>query len=385
MKNETVSLMFALIRSVIGGKPLTEKERETYSHIELPELMELAKKQDVAHIVAWSQKNNGLAAEENADRAIFKAVYRYESINYEYERLCAALEAAKIPFMPLKGSVIRKYYPEAWMRTSCDIDVLVKRTDLDAAVAFLERELGYVEEKRETHDVSLHGEGGVHIELHFDLVEEDYANEAIEVLSSVWDNSRPKEGCEYLYEMSDEFFYFYHVAHMAKHVEIGGCGVRPFIDLWYLDRLENADVGKRDALLSRGGLLRFASAARKMSRVWFDADEHDGLSKQMQNYILHGGLYGSADNRVAIMQKKRGGKLGYFMSRVFVPYDRLVRYYPILKRHRWLLPLMQVRRWFMIFDPEIASMAKRELSTNSKLNSTRADEMNAFLDEIGLK
>ena len=35
------------------------------------------------------------------------------------------IKKVQIPFLPLKGSVIRQYYPEPWMRTSCDIDILV--------------------------------------------------------------------------------------------------------------------------------------------------------------------------------------------------------------------------------------------------------------------
>ena len=46
------------------------------------------------------------------------AIYRYEKINYELNRLRSALNEAQIPFIPLKGSVLRQYYPEPWMRTS---------------------------------------------------------------------------------------------------------------------------------------------------------------------------------------------------------------------------------------------------------------------------
>ena len=125
MNLETINIMFALIRSAVGAKDLDDKERELFRTIELPALMSLADKQDVAHLVSWALKQNSLVNSVALDRAIFKAVYRYESIDYEYERLCVSLEDAKICFMPLKGSVIRKYYPEPWMRTSCDIDILV--------------------------------------------------------------------------------------------------------------------------------------------------------------------------------------------------------------------------------------------------------------------
>lgn len=46
------------------------------------------------------------------------AIYRYEKINYELNRLRSALNEAQIPFIPLEGSVLRQYYPEPWMRTS---------------------------------------------------------------------------------------------------------------------------------------------------------------------------------------------------------------------------------------------------------------------------
>jgi hypothetical protein len=46
-------------------------------------------------------------------QGVFTAIFRYEQLTHEYETLCKTLEKGKIPFMPLKGSVIRKYYPDA--------------------------------------------------------------------------------------------------------------------------------------------------------------------------------------------------------------------------------------------------------------------------------
>ena len=70
-----------------------------------------------------------------------------------------------MPFLPWKGAVFCKYYPEEWMRTSCDIDVLVRRDGLDGAVAWLTKRYGYVEKERATHDVSLYSMTGIHVEL----------------------------------------------------------------------------------------------------------------------------------------------------------------------------------------------------------------------------
>ncbi len=386
MDQKTIQILFALLRSAICGEKLSEEMRCAYSAEMLPSLLKLASIHDVAHLAAFALKENGLLTpnELGVEKYIFKAVYRHEQIKFEYQSLCAALEAAEIPFLPLKGSVLRSYYAEPWMRTSCDIDVLVRVEDLERAILCLKEKLKYEEKERATHDVSLFSSGGVHVELHFDLVEEGRANNAINVLRSVWENTTPREGYAYFLEMSDAFFYFYHIAHMAKHFETGGCGIRPFIDLWILDHMEKADPGARDALLEQSGLLIFARTCRSLSAVWMGNQPASDLDLQMQNFLLHGGAYGSADNRVALQQKKKGGRFGYLWSRIFIPYEKLKRYYPVLEKHRWLTPLMQIRRWFMLFSPDIAKMAKRELKSNKGLNKSKADEMQIFLDNIGL-
>ena len=386
MEQNLTQILFALLRSAIRGNELAEAEKSLFSKEFLTELMRLSKRHDVAHLVALGLKNNGLLTKDDTEieNEILRAVFRYERLNHDYKKLCSALEAAEIPFIPLKGSVLRAYYPEPWMRTSCDIDVLVHREDLERAISCLTDVLKYTEHEKGTHDVSFFSPLKNHVELHFDLVEEGTANNAIEILCSVWDDVSLHGDSEYWCEMSDAFFYFYHIAHMAKHFELGGCGVRPFIDLYILEHMELADRVERDKLLERGGLLKFARAARELSLVWLEGKEYDGLSLKMQNFLLHGGAYGSFDNRVALHQKKKGGRIGYMLSRAFIPYERLVRYYPVLEKHRWLMPFMQVRRWFMLLRPDVAKMAKKEIAVNGRMDGSVADQMNNFLDEIGL-
>ena len=386
MDQRTIQLCFALLRSVICSVDLNDTEKALFSEEQLPHLMAVSKKHDISHLVALGLKQNSLISKDDVeiDKSIFKAVYRYEQLNYEYKRLCSVLESAGIDFIPLKGSVLRKYYPEPWMRTSCDIDILVHSDALDRATAHLVKTLKYVKKERTSHDISLFSPGGRHIELHFDLVEEGKANRADDILNSVWKNVSLRENYNHWYEMTDEFFYFYHIAHMAKHFGGGGCGIRPFIDLWILDRIGGVNQSKRDVLLTQGNLLQFANAARKLSRVWFDQEKADKLSLKMQKYILYGGVYGSADNRLAVQQNKRGGRIGYILYRIFVPYVQLKRFYPILERHRWLTPFFRIRHWFRLLNPDTAKRAKREVVINRNVQSSKVEEMKIFLEEIGL-
>ena len=154
MKIEKFRYLFALLRSALVGAKLSESELEQFSDEQIPELSEMAQKHDVGHLLAYGLKLNGLITREEAQKSIYKAVIRCERINYELEQVCAALEKAQIQFLPLKGSVLRKYYPEEWMRTSCDIDVLVHEYELDKAMDFLVTECGYIYDKKGSHDIS---------------------------------------------------------------------------------------------------------------------------------------------------------------------------------------------------------------------------------------
>ncbi len=385
MDKEKNQMLFLLLRSAICGTKLTEKEINNYSPYLLQDLLKISLQHDVAHLLVHGLKLNELITEENAEieKFIFKAVSRYQRLKYDYDNICQALEKAGIPFLPLKGSVIRKYYPEPWMRTSCDIDILVHEEDTEKAKSILVDEHGCVYQGKTLCDISLFTPANTHIELHHSLLMEGVANESVEVLKNVWSALVLRDGYSFWYEMPDELYYFYHIAHMAKHFENGGCGIRPFIDLLLLDAVRDADIEKRDDMLRRGNLLTFANTARKLSRVWFKNEEYDSVSQKMEDYILSGGVYGTDSNRAMMHQGRSGGRIRYIISRVFLPYEQLKYYYPILKKHRWLTPFMEVRRWFKLIFRGGAKRSVKELNNNT-ITKEQALKTQSFLKEIGL-
>ena len=173
MDTETSKVMFALLRSAVCGDPLTDGEKALFHADMLPRIVRTAQRHDVAHLLALGLKRNRLpdGSGGQLDAELFRAVYRHEQMNYELTRLCGELEKAEIPFIPLKGSVLCRYYPEPWMRTSCDIDILVHGEDLERAVSALEEHLAYRREGKSPHDVSMFTRDGRHTELHYSLAE----------------------------------------------------------------------------------------------------------------------------------------------------------------------------------------------------------------------
>lgn len=208
MNQRINQILFALLRSAVYGGQLKDTEKAVFSEEMLPQLLAISRKHDVAHLLAVGIDQNGLISEQlkkesKIEYEILKAVYRYERLNAEYKRICNALEKAEISFLPLKGSVIRKDYPEAWMRTSCDIDILVRKSDVDKAISYLVENHQYVFDWKGPKDVSLFSPSKQHIELHYSLMEDDVANSASEILQSVWDTATHKDGYNYWYEMPD--------------------------------------------------------------------------------------------------------------------------------------------------------------------------------------
>lgn len=386
MDQRTIQILLVLLRSAIRGTKLTDNERENYSADMLQDLLKISAKHDVIHLLVLGLKQNELILQDHheIEKYILKAVYRYERLRYEYDNLCDALEIAQIPFLPLKGSVIRKYYPEAWMRTSCDIDILVHDEDIERAREIMVDKCKYTYQGKGSHDISLFSPTNIHVELHYDLVEDGRVNASSNVLRNVWNASRVREGYGFWYEMPDEMFYFYHVAHMAKHFENGGCGIRPFIDLLILDGIPEVDKEKRDKLLQQGNLLKFANAARKLSRTWFSNEQHDIITQQMEDYILRGGVYGSNENRITVQQQKKGGRIKYALSKIFIPYDVIKFHYPILQKHKWLTPFMEVRRWFKLIFCGHAKRTLNELKYNQTISADKAGATKIFLENIGL-
>ncbi len=384
MNMESTKILFALLRSGICGEALSEDEKSAYSEEILPELFSVAKKHDITPILVAGLEQNGLPVVEKLEMEQIKAVYRHEQLKYALEQLCDALEAAKIPFIPLKGSVIRQYYRLPWMRTSCDIDILLHEEDLEKAISYLVEKCEYTRKGKSSHDVSLYTVNENHVELHYDLVEDGRVNSVSKILKNVWNTSVLHDGKSYWREMPDEMFYFYHDAHMAKHFEIGGCGIRPFIDLWILDNLAEFDSEKRNKLLKQGQIFKFAEIARKLSCVWFEDVAHDEITLQMEHYILSGGVYGTTENRIVVQQQKQGGKFKYALSKIFIPYEVIKFHYPVLQKHRWLTPVMEIRRWFKLVFCGHAKRSLHELKYNNAISADQAAQTKSFLDNIGL-
>ena len=385
----TTDLLIEIIRREIKKENATEEFLEKLDMDTLKRILSLSKSHDMAHIVASFLERSGRLPEGEAGEKIKKlkmlAMYRYLGFSRELPAIKETLEDAKIPFIVLKGSIIRKLYPEPWMRTSSDVDILVHEEDVERAREVIEAELEYTTESRNAHEVGMFSPSGVHLELHRTLIEADEFASFENVLSSVWDHTEREDGYEYSLLLTDDMFYYYHVAHMAKHYMHGGCGIRPFVDMYLLKTDNPKALEKRRKLLAEGGLKTFSEAAESLSSVWLSGASHTYLTKEMQCYIVGAGVYGSQENYVAVQQTRRGNKFKYVLSRIWLPYDRLKHYYPSLNGKRLLLPFYEFRRWMkLVFSKSTRRRSINEMRASGNLDTAKAKALADHINELGL-
>ena len=377
-----IKSMMRLLRAELCG--------ETAERVDVSDfrsLYSLSKHHDLAHVVGRALRRGGAVLDAELTQKFQKqetiSAFRYMRSEHNLERACAALENAGIRHMPLKGSVIRAYYPAPEMRTSCDIDILVDESELERAIAVFRDGLHFEIGQKDYHDVSIFSDDGVHIELHFNLIDEDPKIDPF--FADIWEHSVPVSDTKHRFVMNHEYFVFYCIAHMAKHVRNGGCGIRPFMDLWICERKMGYDRKAVETLLHECGLARFGEAAFHLTEVWFGEEEHTALTAELESYILGGGVYGTMENKVGMSQAKREGKLRYALHRIFLPRRQLAIAYPKVEKHGILLPYYQVKRWFRILFGGSRKNAVRELKYSSSLTEETRIRLTSLYSGLGLE
>lgn len=385
MSNRIFDLMISCLGNVLFDRELEFDQDITAQ--ELVEVYKLSKRHDMAHIVGISLAKAGLLEKtseiaERFEKEQYLAVFRYENFKYEIDRLCKIFDEEKIPYVLLKGAVIRDFYPEPWMRTSCDLDVLVKEEDLDTAIKALTEKLGYkVDGNKRFHDIDLFSESGVHLELHFNIKENIPALD--NVLSRVWEYALKANEDPQRFNLTNEFLLYHLMAHAAYHFVGGGCGVRPLIDIYLLKNKLKYDESVLKQLCEESGIGKFYSSVFKLCECWFEGAEHIVLTDEMQKFILQGGAYGTRKAHIAARQEARGGKGGYAMSRIFAPYDVLKQRYPKL-RGRAQMPIYQVRRWIDVARAGGVKRSAMELKINNSLDIESVKTVQTLMKQLDL-
>ncbi|MBO5945457.1 MAG: nucleotidyltransferase family protein [Clostridia bacterium] len=388
-KRIVTDVLMALVRLELGDGVITEEGRalvcELLARGGADELFALAARHDVAAVVTSALVRGGFIthkSEEYLSRVDAEelAYLRAKRMDHALSDITRVLSSAKIRHTPLKGAVMRPLYPSPIMRMSADVDVLVSEGELDSAVEVLSKTLGYkAEGGRGFHDISLYSPEGIHLELHYNLKENEPTLDG--VLLSAEDYILSDDG--YTASLSPEFFVFHLFAHLTYHFMNGGCGIKPFVDLYIYRKKNNVDEDILSTLIERAGLSVFYKNVCDLISVWLLGREHTEISRSMEAHVIHNS-YGEGVSRGIVRRRGKEGKCRYILRRIFMPYSQLKIRYPIVGKCPILLPVFEVVRWVSTLFGR-GGAARRELRDTLSVSDTQARAMLDFLASVGLE
>ena len=396
------------------GKP-DEKCLERYRTNEenIKELFRMSAKHFIDALTGMTLKQAGVVLPKYWEERIVKAVRKVLLFDEERKKLCAWMDREHIWYLPLKGIVLKEYYPSIGMRQMSDNDILFDADAWESVQKHMCSE-GYETESvgKGNHDVyqkapvynfemhrSLYGRGNDErwVEYYSDIKSRLLSDQPEVVCDAVHGASKNTTANQtesvnggnssYGYHMSDEDFYIYSTSHAYKHYSGSGTGIRTLLDFYaYLNAKEELlDFDYIQTECRKLGIMDFEKCNRRLCRKVFSSQQiYDRVSfeqslsvdeMEMLKYYLSSGVYGTfermIENRIEKQKKTDGrgklSKLTYYWHRVF-PGMELYENYPLLVKHKFLIPVY----WFyrivrLLFSKKRRNHILREVKAVKKI------------------
>lgn len=367
--------LLTLLRCAVKSK----KPEAAPDNLDWKALLALSKSQQVYSIIAPVIDLCEVPQEFADELTVYtqNELLRMLAMNGELEELEKELEKRQIKYMPLKGCVIRDYYPLQKMRQMSDFDILYDESKRSELLSLM-KERGYTVHSCSENSDDFTKKPFYTFEWHRDLFfkEHDFYFD----FSYVWDNAVRDEQKPYLYHMSREDLYLHTVAHMYKHYTIGGLGIRFFADIYVLLQSFGSELD-RDYIAEKLHAMEledFEKMARELIFAVMEEKELTAAQTRLLDFIMENGIYGSGRDGIKVYYDEYASKhkdasvARFFMSKVFPSADFMKRTYPVLERHIYLLPYYYVVR---LFDKLIHS--RKRIADNVKiLTQSQKEEKN---------
>lgn len=339
---------------------------EILADADLKQLLLMARKHSVASMVCMALEKTAVFA--NADEAAKKqwleaknkAVRKNMLLDAERKAILHELEIQGIWYMPLKGSILKDWYPKPGMREMADNDIL-----FDPAGRKQVREIfqnrGYktVSFGKLNHD-EYEKPPIYNFEMHVSLFHGMY-KELAEQYENVKERLLPVDGTAYQFAFTPEDFYVFALAHAHKHYSHSGTGVRTLADIYVMDR-HLGDIMDRDEVeqkLTQLGIAEYEQHSRVLAEKLFSAvrplaeteltEDEKGMLLYYCDATTYGTVGNSVNNRLHELQEGSEDitlwtKLKYCGVRLF-PGREFCKYaYPFVYKHPWTLPFFWVWR-----------------------------------------
>lgn len=308
--------------------------------LDLEQLYQTAERHQLVSAAGMALEQAGIRTDAFT-QAVARAQRKIALLDADRGRVLAALEQAGIWYMPLKGALLKDMYPRYGMRQMSDNDILFdsgRRADLRKIM----EGLGFSTEKyeKEEHDV-YYRKPVSNFEMHVQLINSVQHAALTEYYRDVKNRLVKDEGNGYGYHFTDNDFYLYLVAHEYVHYSQGGTGLRSLLDIFVFLKKKGKDLEwdyiRRET--EKMGIGEFEPVNRSLSQHLFAEEPLTEAEKQMLAYTFSSGAYGTVEHATENLIREKG-RAGFFLSRLTLPREEMLRQYPVLRKAPVLYPVM---------------------------------------------
>ena len=383
MRNDFIEL----IKSIILNKEIKLND------IDLENIFRYAKFHSLEYIIYLGLMRQSIDKSSELFQKFKKlaTINAYKSVvqDIELDSVVKELEKEQIKNMPLKGSVLRKLYPDIQMRSMADLDILIPNEEMKKAGNVLKK-LGYSADHLGGNHDSYVKKPYMNIELHRAMM-----NEAINIhnyYDDIWKKTIKSNDYQYSYYLSDEDFFIFLIAHAAKHFSGGGTGFRTIVDIYlYLkDKKLNFEYVYQE--LEKMELVKFCKLFISISNYIFKDEIKDFTVEELEliiDYVINCGTYGTVSNsntnRLELDENNDldKGKKKLVIRRLFPSYKMMKRRNPILKKLPFLLPWF----WFTRLLKGLFNIKehKKTYQTIKNIDIDKYNEVKRIIDLSGVK
>jgi len=337
--NAVIYLSGCAVNGTIPDKKLIEG-------LDTEQLRKAANKHFLTAIVCYALETAGIQ-DNKLYQAKMKSIRKISAMEIDKKQLFERMEQEKIWYMPLKGTVIKEMYPSLGLRQMSDFDILFDK-EYAENVRDIMLDLGFTCEHfgKGNHDVYLKqpvSNFEMHTELFFKEADKaeiyEYYKDIKRLLIKDDDNN-------FGYHFRNEDLYIYLTAHEYKHYSDGGTGLRSLLDTYvfwqkYAGQLDKEYISAETKKL---GISDFEQQNCSLALHLFGDGELTKQDRQMLEYMIYSGTYGTFQNSVENGVKKNGGgkkgKMAYVKDKLFLPLDIVKENYPFYYKHKALLPVL---------------------------------------------
>lgn len=318
-------------------------EKEFINEVDIEKLYHLSRTHFVDALVGTALKQAGVILPKEWTEHCSKAIRKAILFDTERAKLLAFLEQKEIWYLPLKGIVLKDYYPAIGTRQMSDNDILFDSSFSGVVQAYMESQ-GYeaVSVGTGVHD-SYKKEPVYNFELHRALYGGLYQDGWAEYYKNIKDRLILDKDSSYGYHFTDEDFYVYIMSHAYKHYIGSGTGLRTLLDFYvYLKAKPEMDFAYIEKECEALGIASFEKKNRSLCKKVFPAVTLRGTADLQQRlsaeetdmlcYYLSSGVYGTVERGIENSMKKFGKKpngisrLKYLWKRLFPGYETYKHY-----------------------------------------------------------